>query len=128
MNKKVIQFHQSRIAFMLIDENIIYLENSKMGHDEWFLSLGYPIEEFDLITRGYYKDGKIIFYRGDFVFDDKVISDAKMYSKQIMTYVNDFEAEVYVGVKRGKIGTPWMPILKIENDMLEDVLNKSKRK
>jgi len=65
------KFHVSRIAFMIINNEIIYLENSKMSHIEWYKSLGYKEEDFNNIVRGYTKDNKIIFYKGDFLYDDK---------------------------------------------------------
>ena len=108
------EFHKSRIAFMLIENKIIYLENSSMSHLEWYLSLGYEKEEFKNIIRGYYKEGKIVFYKDDFTYDNEVIEIAKKINDEIKKYANDKNAEVYVGVKKGKIGEIWEPELKIE--------------
>lgn len=115
MNKITEQeFHKSRIAFMLIENKIIYLENSSMSHFEWYISLGYKKEQFKNIIRGYYKDGKIVFYKDDFTYDNDVIEIAKKINEEIKKYVNDRNAEVYVGVKKGKIGEIWEPELKIK--------------
>lgn len=115
MNKITEQeFHKSRVAFMIIENKIIYLENSFMSHIEWYLSLGYKKEEFDNVIRGYYRDGKIVFYKEDFIYDDEVIEVAKEISREIKKQVNDGKAEVYVGVKKGKVGELWEPALRIE--------------
>ncbi|MBE6160083.1 MAG: hypothetical protein E7157_03440 [Lactobacillales bacterium] len=108
------KFHVSRIAFMIINNEIIYLENSKMSHIEWYKSLGYKEEDFNNIVRGYTKDNKIIFYKGDFLYDDETINTAITFAPIIKEYINNENAEVYAGVIKGKIGEQWEPCLKIE--------------
>lgn len=108
------EFHKSRVAFMIVENKIIYLENSTMSHIEWYLSLGYKKEEFDNVVRGYYRNGEIVFYKADFIYDDEVIEKAKKVNNDIKKYVNDKNANVYVGVKKGKVGELWEPELRIE--------------
>lgn len=116
------KFHQSRIAFMIIDNEIMYLYDSGMSHLEWYLSLKLPEEKFDNVVRGYYKDGKVIFYKGDFMYDDEVIEYAKYYGNSIKETVHDLDALVFAGVKKGKIGEEWTPMVCV------DVSSKPKRK
>lgn len=108
------KFHQSRVAFMIIDGEIMYLRDSGMSHLEWYISLGFPVEKFDDIVRGYYKNGRVIFYKGDFLCDESVIEYAKYYGNYIREEVGDADALVFAGVKKGKVGEAWDPIVKIE--------------
>lgn len=108
------KFHKSRVAFMIIEDEIMYLSDSKLSHIEWYKSLNYDIDKFDTIVRGYYKEGRIVLYKGDFEYDDEVIVNAKKYANVIRTYVDDEDAEVYVGVVKGNVGEVWPPKMKIE--------------
>lgn len=107
------KFHQSRVAFMIIDDEVMYLRDSGMSHLEWYLSLGLSEDKFDEVVRGYYKNGRIIFYKGDFSYDEEVITCAENYSGYIMKEVQDDDALVFAGVKKGKIGEPWDPVVQI---------------
>lgn len=113
MNDLEKKFHNSRIAFMIIDNEILYLENSSMGHIEWYRSLGYDENNFENVVRGYYKDGKIIFYKGDFIYDSETIEWAKKVYKDIMKKVNNMNSEVWVGVEKKEVGKEWPPIKRI---------------
>ena len=108
------KFHISRLAFMIIEDKIIYLSNSKLSHIEWYKSLNYDLDKFDMIVRGYYRDGKIVFYKGDFEYDEEVIQNARKYGNEIRKYVDDKNAEIYVGVIKGKVGEIWKLKMKIE--------------
>ena len=46
------KFHKRRIAFMIIDNEIMFLEHSTMSHYEWYTSLKYKKEDFKNIVRG----------------------------------------------------------------------------
>ena len=113
MNELEKKFHTSRVAFMYINDEILYLENSSMGHIDWYKSLGYDENNFNNIVRGYYKNGRIIFYKGDFIYDDETIICAEKIYKDIMVKVNDMDAEVWVGVLKGEVGKEWEPIKRI---------------
>lgn len=115
MNKeRESKFHQSRVAFMIIENEVIFLRNSSMSHFEWYLSLGLPSDKFDEIIRGYYKEGRIIFYKGDFLYDDEVIEVAKCYGDYIRQEVGDADALLFAGVKKGEIGEVWDPVIEIK--------------
>ena len=113
LNEK--EFHKSRIAFMIINQEVIFLENSPMSHIEWYTSLGLPIEKFDNIVRGYTKDNKIIYYKGDFLYDEEVLDVAKNTSYKIMEYIGNFNLKVFAGVTKGEIGAEWDPTIEISS-------------
>lgn len=116
IKKGELEFHKSRVAFMIIDSKIYFLENSNMSHKEWYLSLGYDIGKFEDTVKGYYREGNIVFYKGDFIYDEQVIKIAKEYSSKVKEYVKDFNAKVFVGVVKGKVGEIWQPDLEIKSE------------
>lgn len=121
MNKEE-KFHKSRIAFLIIDGNILYLENSGMGHLEWYLSLGYPIDNFNNIVRGYLKDDRLVYYKGDFDYDEEVIETAILTENIIKEHCNNLDAITYCGVTKGEIGESWPPKAKL-SDLIEQQKN-----
>ena len=113
--------HSSRVAFMIVDGKVLYLENSTMSHYEWAMSLGLDTDKFNKLTRGYARDERIVFYKGNFEFDEKIIEDAKIYANEIARHCNMVSAEVYAGVNIGKPGQVWLPkiylfTLELENE------------
>lgn len=107
------EFHKKRIAFMIINDEVKYLIDSVMSHEEWFNSLNFNKEDFNTIIRGYYKDNKLIFYKGNFIVDDDVVRIAKEKKDEIIKELDLKDVTVYCGVKKGVIGEEWPPILKI---------------
>ena len=101
---KANEFHKSRTAFMIIENKVLYLTNSTMTHYEWAQSLGLAMNCFDEITRGFVNDGFIVFYKGNFDYDDKIIEDANAYAGKVAKHCKLKSANVYVGMKIGKIG------------------------
>ena len=63
------EYHKSRIAFMIINDEIIFLEYSIMSHREWYESLSLKQENFKKIVRGYILENKAVFYKGEFFLD-----------------------------------------------------------
>jgi UDP-N-acetylmuramate-alanine ligase len=112
MNKEK-EFHKSRIAFMIIQNQIMYLSDSTMSHLEWFESLELPNENFNDIVRGYVKNGKIIYYKGDFEYDEDVLNVAKSTCNQIMEETGSYGFKVYAGVTKGEIGLEWEPTVEV---------------
>lgn len=108
------ELHTSRIAFMIINDEILYLINSEMSHKEWYTSLNLNLDNFDNIVRGYVKNNKIFYYKGDFTYDEEVINTAKKTMNQIRNETNNINAEVYVGINKGKPNEEWEPELKID--------------
>lgn len=113
--------HSSRVAFMIVNGKVLYLEGSTMSHFQWAMSLGLDLDKFNDLTRGYARDGQIVFYKGNFEFDKKIIVDAKTYANEIARHCNMPSAEVYAGVNIGKPGQVWLPkkllfTLELENE------------
>ena len=67
------------ILFMIFNNEVKYLNDSKMDHREWFLSLGGKEEDYPNLIRGFISNGKIVFYKNNFSYDEEVIKTAKRY-------------------------------------------------
>ena len=102
-------FHKKRTAFLIIDGIIKFLQGSKMSHWEWAKTLGVDAEKFNSITRGYAMDNNIVFYKGNFEYDDSVIADAEKFASDIKLFVGFEKAKVFVGLDNIGIGKVWPP-------------------
>lgn len=108
---KVKQFHTSRVMFAILNGRIEHTTDDARGHKEW-LTEDYNLTdaEFESTTRGYMKDGNIVFYKGsNFTYDSCVEVDANIYSHKIAKMYKIEEINVYVGVEVGEIGEIWTP-------------------
>lgn len=112
MDEKV--FHKNRIAFLIKDDGIKYLKDSTFSHLEWCRKLGISESEYENIVRGYVYMGDIVYYYGDFKYDERVIDTALATYEEIAKYAELKDYSVYCGVAKGKIGELWKPILKIK--------------
>lgn len=107
-------FHKSRIAFMIINDEVLYLVNSTKSHIEWFETLNLNSLDFNEIVRGYVRENLIVFYKGDFEYDEKVYEHADWFSNKIIDDLGVDNPLIYVGVKKGDIGEIWEPMNRIE--------------
>ena len=108
----------NKILFLIIGEEIKYLQNSTMDHREWYVSLGYDVNVFDQVVRGFIMDNKIIFYKGNFQYDDSVILAAKKFTPHIRYTLNNSGLEPYCGLIISSFDSKWEPVLKInENEI-----------
>ena len=113
-SEKERSFHKSRIAFFIKNNKINLLTNSEMSHYEWMKLLGIKDNEFNSIIRGYVSNGNIVFYKGNFTYDNDVIEAANKYCNKIKEMCNiEDKCMVYCGVKVGKQGEIWPPDLLI---------------
>ena len=103
------KFHKKRIAFMIINNEIMFLENNEMSHYEWYTSLNLNKEDFKNVVRGYIMDSRAVFCKGDFSYDDEVIEKAKEYGEMIKKKYKRKKLELWVGVNVGEIGEIWPP-------------------
>ncbi|GAA0101488.1 hypothetical protein UT300012_22030 [Paraclostridium bifermentans] len=110
------EFHRQRIAFAIVNGEVLYLENSELSHIGWLVGSGLvTAEEFIHVTRGYYKDGIIAFYSGNFKGGTTVERDALEHVESIIDYLDINEVKsIYCGVQEGEIGTVWEPIKTLE--------------
>lgn len=113
-NTNEINFHKERIAFIIYNNEIKYLENSSMSHEEWCTSLGIDNNTFMKLVRGYIMNNEIVYYQGDFEYNEEVINTCIDTYEQIASYNNLVDYSVYCGVLKGKIGEVWKPILKVK--------------
>lgn len=101
------EFHERRVGFMILNGKIIFLENNKNSHYFWAKELGIKRDEFEQLVRGYYLNNRIIFYKGNFSYDNECINAAKNYSKQIKEFCKAGQTEVWCGVKVGNSDAIW---------------------
>jgi len=106
--EKTESFHSKRIAFLIINNDILFLKNSTMSHLQWAKSIGISEEKFNNITRGYCLNNDMVFYKGNFEFDDLVIEDANKFASKIKENCNLSFAKVYAGLDVGN-GEIWPP-------------------
>ena len=103
-------FHQRRIAFIIINDEILFLKNSTLSHYEWYKELtgSEDRNEFNKLVRGYYLDGSVTFYKGDFKYDEECIKAANDYCYKIKDYCKVDKLKVYCGVLAfHKTQNPW---------------------
>lgn len=106
----------NRVLFMIIHNQIQYLQNSAMDHKEWYDSLGLDPALYESIVRGYVIENKIVFFKGiTFQYDEEVIRSAKMFAPHIRQALQNETLEVYCGILINP-GQKWEPILKISNE------------
>ena len=107
--ENVENFHKSRIAFIVWGKQVLFLKNSTLSHLQWAQTLGIDKETFNDITRGYVLNHDIVFYKGNFEFDEQVIEDAKSFANTIKTECSLPYAKIYAGLIVGDIGTIYPP-------------------
>ena len=107
------ELHKKRIAFMIINNEIMFLQNSPMTHYEWAKSIGADLTNFDKVTRGFVLNNEIFFYQGYFDVNDQVILDAKKYTGIICENFNLKNPNVFAGMEVGEVGTRWNPKVKV---------------
>lgn len=91
-------FHKQRKAFIVLNGMLEFLpEGSSMSHFEYCKTKGLDKETFNKITRGYYLNGNVIFYKDNFIYDDKVIDEALKHLKDISEKISVSEFEIYFG-------------------------------
>ncbi len=112
MNDK--EFYQSGIAFIIYQGHIFYLKNSFLSHEEWCSALGINKDLYMKLVRGYIKNNEIVFYQGNFKYNEEVINICIDTYKQIAFDNNLRDYSVYCGVIKGKVGEKWKPILKVK--------------
>ena len=91
-------FHKKRKAFIIINGKLEFLpDGSSMSHFEYCKIKGISKDEFNKITRGYYLNGNLVFYRDNFIYDDEVISVALQVVDKISEKLNTDKFDIYFG-------------------------------
>lgn len=117
----------NRILFMIIGNEVKYLQNSTMDHREWYISLGQDPNLFDSVVRGFIEGGRIIFYKGStFSYDEEVIKAAKMFTPNIRFSCSNPSLEAYCGITF-QVGDKWEPIMKLNENEITGFVQETKK-
>lgn len=109
---------ENRILFIVINDEIKFLQNSTMDHREWYLSLGGDINKYDDVIRGYIYKGKIIFFKANLNYDKEVIDFATRMGIPIRNQIKEPTYKICCGINPGKDGADWEPIMTINDEEL----------
>ncbi len=91
-------FHRDRRAFVIYHGELLFLpQHSPLSHYEYCQLLGINKDEYDDMTRGYFKDGKLCFYTGNFTYDDRVMGEAFRNICEIATHLHENIIHIYFG-------------------------------
>ena len=112
--------------FMIVDDKILFLDNPTTGHSEWYNSLNFDTNEFPNTTIGAVVEDKIVFYKNDLSYDDKVIDCAKRFGLEVMKHINNFDCKVCCGVILGKETGGWEPIYVLNGKDIVGYIEKEK--
>lgn len=93
------EFHKQRTAFIILNGELEFLPNgSAMSHYEYCQTKNLDKNSFNKITRGYYLNGNLVFYKDNFIFDDNVIDEALKYVEEISLKILVNEFNIYFGL------------------------------
>ena len=91
-------FHKLRKAFIILNDVLEFLpEGSSMSHFEYCQSKGLDKDDFNKITRGFYINGTTVFYKDNFIYDQRVIDEALKHIDEIAEILNTYEFDIYFG-------------------------------
>ena len=92
-------FHKQRKAFIILNGVLEFLpDGSSMSHFEYCKLKEINKESFNKITRGYYLNGNVVFYKDNFIYDENVIEEALKYLSEISQKIAMPEYEIYFGL------------------------------
>ena len=113
---------------MIIDDQVIYYQQTDKDHKEWYISLGYDVNNFYDVIRGFISDGKIVFYKGEnFNYDDEVMKVAKAFAPSMRITLNDLNLQVWCGVMVDGYNSKWEPIVRIKDTELTGIVQEKKK-
>ena len=91
-------FHKQRKSFIILNNNVYFLpEGSSMSHFEYCKKIGLDKEIFNQITRGYYLNGNLVFYKDNFTYDEDLINESLNFIDEISDELKVDEFEIYFG-------------------------------
>lgn len=100
-------FHKRRTAFIVIVDKLYYIKNSEQSHWEFCQKRGVSKEQFNKMTRGYYIDENIVFYKGNFTYDEELIKDGLKYIMKIKEDCKLGKMKIYFGLRIPEKDEPW---------------------
>ena len=104
---EVRDFHKKRIAFIIINNKINFIKNSDLSHWEYCENLNISKDIFNTLTRGYYFNGRIVFYNDNFTYDNNVITEGLKYLVKIKEECKIDKADIYFGLIIDETQTVW---------------------
>ena len=110
----------NKIMFMIHNNQVLFLQNSNMDFREWYLSLDGDINNYDSLIRGFVIKDKMIFFKGNFNYDEEVINAAIEYSDYIKKVIKNDELRVFCGIKQEGMYNEWEPILELTEKDFEE--------
>mgnify|MGYP006348243987 CR=1 FL=1 len=106
-------YHESRIMFAILNNNLHYLDGDKRGHLEWLRNdFNITDGEFNEITRGYIRNGTIAVYKGfkfSAVSKKSLINTINLIIREFNLDLNEYI--IFNGVLVGNIGEIWKPLI-----------------
>lgn len=91
-------FHKQRRAFVIINHKLEFLPlGSQMSHFEYCQNKGIDKEQFNQLTRGYYLNGNLVFYKDNFIYDEFLIKEALVFVPEIAKELSLNELDIYFG-------------------------------
>lgn len=117
----------TNLIFLIVGDNIKYLDNPTIGHGEFYDNLGLDRNNYQNTCLGTVVDNKIVFYKSDYSYDDYVINCAKSFGLDVMKHINNYDLKVCCGVLLGSHGD-WEPIYILNDIDIEGYKAKEKAK
>lgn len=91
-------FHKQRRAFVIVNKKLDFLPlGSQMSHFEFCQSKGIDKERFNQLTRGYYLNSNLVFYKDNFIYDEFLIKEALDFVPEIAKELSLGELNIYFG-------------------------------
>ena len=102
-------FHSRRRWLVIYRNELHFIEKgSSMSHFEFCSrKLKLSKDEFNKLTRGYFLDGDLVFYKDNFIYDENVIKEGLAYAGQIKKTLNIAEAKIYFGLIVKESSSNW---------------------
>ncbi|HOZ88925.1 MAG TPA: hypothetical protein PK737_01675 [Bacilli bacterium] len=95
--KAIRDFHKQRLAFIIINDEVNYLEDSSISHWEYCQTLNITKEVFITLIRGFCRNDYIVFYKDNFIYDEELINNSLKYIPQIKKVYNKGKLKIYFG-------------------------------
>lgn len=109
-------FHQSRVAFAFLKDGTCALNVKDKREHKVYLKedFGVSEEEFETLTRGYIKSGRIVFYKTlNFLPVENLSTEVlKTVSEKAFTFFGSGKYEIWNGIQVGQLGQEWPPVQK----------------
>ena len=97
-HSKANDFHKQRRAFIIYNNVLEFIpEGSTMSHFDFCQSKGMDKDTFNSITRGFFLNGDVVFYKDNFIYDDEVIAESLKYLDEIAQIIGVEKLEIYYG-------------------------------